>query len=105
MERALGIGDACAAGCISARTGCNRRHSPGYAPTAPATPVLGYADDAIIVAAVLRWAVRQAGIEAIRHQWPGTGDGFTALCRIAGLASPDTPSPAGQPSNWRGRKP
>jgi Protein of unknown function (DUF1232) len=34
-------------------------------------PVLGYADDAIIVAAVLRWAVRQAGIEAIRRQWPG----------------------------------
>src|ERR1700746_3591882 len=31
-------------------------------------PVLGYADDAIIVAAVLRWVVRQAGAGAIRRQ-------------------------------------
>lgn len=48
-------------------------------------PVLGYADDAIIVAAVLRWVVRRAGIDAIRRQWPGTEDGFTALCRLTGL--------------------
>jgi len=60
-------------------------------------PVLGYADDAIIVAAVLRWAVRQAGIEAIHRQWPGTSDGFTALCRITGLTPPDTPGAADQP--------
>ena len=67
-------------------------------------PVLGYADDAIIVAAVLRWAVRQAGIEAIRRQWPGTSDGFAGLCRITGLAPRDTPGPAGQPSSRRERK-
>jgi uncharacterized membrane protein YkvA (DUF1232 family) len=67
-------------------------------------PVLGYADDAIIVAAVLRWAVRQAGVEAIRRQWPGTDDGFAALCRITGLTPPDTPGPAGQPSSRGGRK-
>lgn len=67
-------------------------------------PVLGYADDAIVVAAVLRWVVRQAGIEAVRRQWPGTGDGFAALCRITGLASGGTPGPAGQPSSRRGRK-
>jgi len=59
-------------------------------------PVLGYADDAIIVAAVLRWVVRQAGIEAIRRQWPGSGEGFTALCRVTGLTSSDTPCPAAQ---------
>ena len=52
-------------------------------------PVLGYADDAIIVAAVLRWVVRRAGIQAIERQWPGTGDGFAVLCRLAGLAQPD----------------
>jgi uncharacterized membrane protein YkvA (DUF1232 family) len=48
-------------------------------------PVVGYADDAIIVAAVLRWVVRRAGIEVVRRHWPGTDDGFAALCRLTGL--------------------
>jgi uncharacterized membrane protein YkvA (DUF1232 family) len=48
-------------------------------------PVLGYADDAIIVALVLRSVVRRAGIEALRAHWPGTEDGFEVLCRLAGL--------------------
>jgi uncharacterized membrane protein YkvA (DUF1232 family) len=52
-------------------------------------PVLGYADDAIIVAAVLRWVVRRAGIDAVRRQWPGTEDGFAALCRLTGLTPRD----------------
>ena len=54
-------------------------------------PVLGYADDAIIVAAVLRSVVRRAGLEAVRAHWPGSDDGFTALVRLTGLArSADT---------------
>jgi uncharacterized membrane protein YkvA (DUF1232 family) len=48
-------------------------------------PVLGYADDAIIVALALRSTVRRAGLDAVRAHWPGTDDGFTALCRLAGL--------------------
>ncbi|MGW6606144.1 YkvA family protein [Streptomyces sp. NPDC055036] len=48
-------------------------------------PIIGYADDAIIVAFVLRSVVRKAGIEAVRAHWPGTEDGFTALSRLAGL--------------------
>jgi len=48
-------------------------------------PVLGYADDAIIVTAVLRSVVRRAGIVAVRDHWPGSDDGFAALCRLAGL--------------------
>jgi uncharacterized membrane protein YkvA (DUF1232 family) len=48
-------------------------------------PVLGYADDAIIVALALRSVVRRAGIEAVRAHWPGTEDGFEVLCRLAGL--------------------
>lgn len=48
-------------------------------------PVLGYADDAIIVIAVLRSTVRRAGIEAVRSHWPGTEEGFAALSRLAGL--------------------
>ena len=46
-------------------------------------PVIGYADDAIIVCAVLRSTVRRAGIEALRRHWPGTEDGFAALRRFA----------------------
>jgi uncharacterized membrane protein YkvA (DUF1232 family) len=48
-------------------------------------PMLGYADDAIIVTAVLRSVVRRAGLTAVRRHWPGTQDGFTALCRLTGL--------------------
>jgi uncharacterized membrane protein YkvA (DUF1232 family) len=48
-------------------------------------PVLGYADDAIIVTAVLRTVVRRAGVAAVRRHWPGTDDGFTTLCRLTGL--------------------
>lgn len=55
-------------------------------------PVLGYADDAIIVTAVLRSMVRRAGPGAIRRHWPGTPDGFTILCRLTGLSEPN-PTP------------
>ncbi|MEU4249960.1 YkvA family protein [Amycolatopsis sp. NPDC026612] len=48
-------------------------------------PVLGYADDAIIVTAVLRSVVRRAGLDAVRAHWPGTDDGFDALTRLTGL--------------------
>lgn len=51
-------------------------------------PVLGYADDAILVTVVLRSTVRRAGIDAVRAHWPGTDDGFAALCRLTGLANP-----------------
>lgn len=48
-------------------------------------PVLGYADDAIIVTAVLRSIVRRAGLDAIRAHWPGTDDGLAAVTRLTGL--------------------
>jgi uncharacterized membrane protein YkvA (DUF1232 family) len=48
-------------------------------------PVLGYADDAIIVIAVLRSVVRRAGIVAVQGHWPGSDEGFAALCRLAGM--------------------
>jgi uncharacterized membrane protein YkvA (DUF1232 family) len=60
-------------------------------------PVLGYADDAIIVVAVLRSVVRRVGIDQVRAQWTGTDDGFNALSRAAGLAS----RPAGDPAQPR----
>jgi uncharacterized membrane protein YkvA (DUF1232 family) len=54
-------------------------------------PVLGYADDAIIVTLVLRSTVRRAGLDAVRARWPGTDDGFAALCRLTGLTQPAAP--------------
>ncbi|WP_230881836.1 YkvA family protein [Planomonospora sp. ID91781] len=47
-------------------------------------PVLGYADDAIVVAVVLRSVVRVAGPQALERHWPGTGDGLAAVRRLAG---------------------
>jgi uncharacterized membrane protein YkvA (DUF1232 family) len=48
-------------------------------------PVLGYADDAIAVALVLRSVARRAGVDAVTRQWPGTPDGLAALRRLARL--------------------
>ena len=45
-------------------------------------PVLGYADDAIIVALVLRSVCRRLSPEELRAAWPGTDDGFVALLRL-----------------------
>jgi len=48
-------------------------------------PVLGYADDAIIVSLVLRSVVRRAGAPVVQRHWPGTDDGLAALARLTGL--------------------
>ncbi|MEU8079614.1 YkvA family protein [Catellatospora citrea] len=53
-------------------------------------PVIGYADDAIIVALVLRSTVRRAGLAAVRRHWPGTEDGFAALTRLTGMRGPES---------------
>jgi uncharacterized membrane protein YkvA (DUF1232 family) len=52
-------------------------------------PVLGHADDAIIVTITLRSVVRRSGIDAVRQHWPGTDDGFRILCRLTGLSISD----------------
>lgn len=48
-------------------------------------PVLGYADDAIIVALVLRSVTRRAGPEAVTRHWPGTPAGLAAVRRLCRL--------------------
>jgi len=48
-------------------------------------PVVGYADDAIAVAAALRSVVRRAGPEALARHWPGTPEGLRTVRRLAGL--------------------
>lgn len=51
-------------------------------------PVLGYADDAIVVAAVLRSVVRRVGVGPLQQHWPGSPDGLAAVVRLAGLGPP-----------------
>lgn len=46
-------------------------------------PVIGYADDAVVVALALRSVVRRAGPEALERNWPGTPDGLAAVLRLA----------------------
>ena len=48
-------------------------------------PVVGYADDAVIVALALRSVTRAAGPEALDRHWPGTAEGLRAVRRLAGL--------------------
>jgi uncharacterized membrane protein YkvA (DUF1232 family) len=47
-------------------------------------PVIGYADDAVVVALVLRSVVRRAGAEALHRHWPGTPEGLALVLRLAG---------------------
>ena len=49
-------------------------------------PVLGYADDAIVVAIALRRVVRTAGEEAVLRNWRGSEAGLSIVRRLAGLA-------------------
>jgi uncharacterized membrane protein YkvA (DUF1232 family) len=64
-------------------------------------PVIRYADDAIIVAAVLRSVVRRAGPDAVRDQWPGSEQGLAVLWRVAGLPGPPA-VPDGQDQPFAG---
>ena len=46
-------------------------------------PVLGYADDVIIIALVLRSVTRTAGTEALARHWPGSPEGLSLVTRLA----------------------
>lgn len=48
-------------------------------------PVIGYADDAIVIALALRSVTRRAGPEALSRHWPGTNEGLADVRRMAGL--------------------
>jgi uncharacterized membrane protein YkvA (DUF1232 family) len=55
-------------------------------------PVIGYADDVVIVGMALRSVVRRAGPDAVRQLWPGTSDGLAALWSLLRLPGrPDDP--------------
>jgi uncharacterized membrane protein YkvA (DUF1232 family) len=48
-------------------------------------PVVGYADDAIVVVLTLRSVIRTAGFAAVERHWPGTADGLAIVRRLSGL--------------------
>ncbi len=49
-------------------------------------PVLGYADDVIIVAVVLRSVIRRAGPAALDRHWRGTPQGLAVIRRLTGVS-------------------
>ena len=51
-------------------------------------PVLGYADDIIVIALVLRAVMRCSGIELLTRLWKGDDDGLRVVLRLAGVAQP-----------------
>ena len=52
-------------------------------------PVIGMADDVVLVALVLRWITRTAGPAALTKHWLGTPEGLNAVRRACGLSQPD----------------
>jgi uncharacterized membrane protein YkvA (DUF1232 family) len=48
-------------------------------------PVVGYADDILVVALVLRSVARAAGVDAIDRHWTGSSDGLRVVKWVVGL--------------------
>jgi uncharacterized membrane protein YkvA (DUF1232 family) len=46
-------------------------------------PVIGYLDDAVVVAALLRRLVRSAGPVVVAEHWPGPSRTLNAVLRLA----------------------
>jgi len=57
-------------------------------------PIVGYADDVLVVLLALRAVVRRAGPDSLDRHWPGTPAGLLTLRRLAGLPAPTPPAPA-----------
>ncbi|WP_104043485.1 YkvA family protein [Arthrobacter sp. ZGTC412] len=49
-------------------------------------PVIGYADDAVIVALVLRSVLKRAGPGALEKHWPGSRSGLDIILKTAAPA-------------------
>jgi uncharacterized membrane protein YkvA (DUF1232 family) len=60
-------------------------------------PVIGFADDAVVVALALRSVARAAGPEALDRHWPGSPEGLGVLkdlARVPNGAGPGVKPPA-----------
>jgi len=57
-------------------------------------PVIGYADDALVMVWALRSATRAAGPDALARHWPGPPEGLDAVRHLAGLGRQPSPTPS-----------
>lgn len=48
-------------------------------------PIIGQADDVIIVALVLRSVIRSAGVHLLHRHWPGNATGLSLIEKLAGI--------------------
>ncbi len=71
-------------------------------------PMIGYADDAVVVAIALGFAIRHAGMPAIERHWPGTPEGLSSVfpARRCGEGlrvsrRPPTAPPCASAGRWR----
>jgi len=48
-------------------------------------PVIGYADDVVLIVWVLRSVARRAGEDVLDRHWPGTDEGLRALKLLVGV--------------------
>jgi uncharacterized membrane protein YkvA (DUF1232 family) len=55
-------------------------------------PVIGFADNAIILLWALRGTVRTAGVDAVDRHWTGSPQGLSVVYRAARLGSPPAQS-------------
>jgi len=47
-------------------------------------PVIGYADDVVVIVLVLRSVVRRSGSEVVAKHWPGSAEGLDVVLRVTG---------------------
>ena len=66
-------------------------------------PVLGKADDAIILVAVLRLDRPARRIRPVRAHWTGIDDGFGTLCKAADLTAAEGSATTADPAQGRCR--
>ncbi|MFC9840046.1 YkvA family protein [Rhodococcus sp. NPDC127530] len=50
-------------------------------------PVIGYADDVIIIGLTLRSVIRRAGPQVVARHWPGTPEGLEVVRRVTCLST------------------
>ena len=60
-------------------------------------PVIGLADDAVVVSLVLRSVIKRAGADSVESHWPGTPDGLATLLRVCRIARLDPASAVAPP--------
>jgi uncharacterized membrane protein YkvA (DUF1232 family) len=59
-------------------------------------PLIGYCDDIVVTALVLRSTFHRVGYERFAAAWDGDAEGFAAITRLCGLHAERSPKPAAE---------